>query len=65
MKVYSIWSEKWDYDEYDEVVVVAKDENTAWTMVENFFKEYQLSYIHIDEVDLTSEHIVLTSFIAG
>ncbi len=65
MKVYSIWSEKLDYDEYDEVVVVAKDEDSALTMVEHLFKEYQLRYIHVDEVDLTFDHIILRSFIAG
>ena len=64
MKLYSVWSEKWDYDEYDEVVVAAKDEEAAWVKVEHLFKEYQLPYIHIDEVDLTFEHIVLKSFIA-
>lgn len=65
MNVYSIWSEKWDYDEYDEVVVVAKDEDAALAMVENMFKDYQLRYIHIDEVDLTKGHVVLGSFNAG
>ncbi len=65
MNVYSVWSEKWDYDEYDEVVVVAKDEDAALAMVENMFKDYQLRYIHIDEVDLTKEHVLLGSFNAG
>lgn len=65
MKLYSVWSEKWDYDDYDEVVVVAKNEDAAWTMVESMFKDYQLPYIHIDEVNLTTEHIVLGSFNAG
>ena len=65
MKVYSVWTDKWDYDEYDEFVVVAKDEDSALTMVIGRFEEYQRPYIHIEEVDLTTEHVVLGSFNAG
>lgn len=65
MKVYSVWSDRWDYDEYDEFVVVAKDEESALAMVRGSFQEYQLLYIHIEEVDLTTEHVVLGSYNAG
>lgn len=65
MKVYSVWTDKWDYDEYDEFIVVAKDEDNALTMVIGSFEEHQRPYIHIKEVDLTTEHVVLGSFNAG
>ena len=65
MKVYSIWTNKWDWDEYDGFVVVAKDEENALAMVIGFFSEWQRDSIHIEEVDLTIKHIVLGSFNAG
>ena len=65
MKVYSVWSDKWDYDEYDEFVVVAKDSESALEMVRGIFEEYQLAYIHVEEVDMTTEHVVVGSFNAG
>lgn len=65
MKVYSVWTDKWDYDEYDEFIVVANNEDSALTMVIGSFEEYQRPYIHIKEVDLTTEHVVLGSFNAG
>jgi hypothetical protein len=65
MKVYNVWADKWDYDDFDGFVVVAKDEDSALTMVVGLFKEYQLPYVHVEEVDLTTEHVVLESFNAG
>ena len=65
MKVYRVWTDKWDYDEYDEFIVVAKDEDSAFTMVIGSFEKHQRHYIHIEEVDLTTEHVVLGSFNAG
>lgn len=65
MKVYSVWTDKWDYDEYDEFVVVAKDEESALAMVIGSFHEWQRSSIHVEEVDLTTEHMVLGSYNAG
>ena len=66
MKVYCITPDDWDYDDFDGIVVVAKDENNALTMVEtgyfgrNYFKSRQ-GKINIKEVDLTKEHIVMES----
>lgn len=65
MKVYSVWTDKCDYDEYDEFVVVAKDEGSALAMVIGSFNERQRDSIHVEEVDLTIEHMVLGSFNAG
>ena len=65
MKVYSIWTNKWDYDEFDGFVVVAKDEKSALEMVIGSFNEWQRDSIHVEEVDLTMEYVVLESFNAG
>lgn len=70
MKVYRVYVDDWDYDEFDAVVVVAENEDKALAMVENgyhggsYFKKWQ-GEIHVEEVDLTYEHIVLESFNAG
>ena len=65
MKVYRIWADKWSYDEYDGFVVVAKDEDSALTMVIDKFEEYQRPYIYIAEVSLNTEHVVLESYNEG
>lgn len=70
MKVYRVYVDDWDYDEFDAVVVVAENEDKALAMVENghydrcYFKKWQ-GEIHVEEVDLTYEHVVLESFNAG
>ena len=65
MKVYSVWTDKWDYDDYDAFVVVAENADRALEMVKQNFEEYQLPYVYVDEVDLTTEQVVLGSFNAG
>lgn len=65
MKVYSVWTDKWDYDNYDAFVVVAENEEKALELVKNKFEEYQLPYVNVDEVDLTTEQVVLESYNAG
>ena len=62
---YSVWTDKWDYDEFNGFVVVAKDEDNALEMVVGLFNEWQLDSVHVEEVDLTTEHVVLESFNAG
>lgn len=70
MKVYRVYVDDWDYDEFDAVVVVAENEDKALAMVENgyhdrcYFEKWQ-GEIHVEEVDLTYEHVVLESFNAG
>lgn len=70
MKVYYVYVDKCDYDEYDGLVVVAENEDRVLEMVKggyfgkSYFAEWQ-GEIHIEEVDLTREHIILESFNAG
>lgn len=70
MKVYRVYADDYDYDEYDAIVVVAENEERALAMAnignwgESYFRKNQGS-IHVKEVDLTTEHIVLESFNAG
>ena len=70
MKVYRVYADDCDYDEYDAIVVVAENEERALAMAnsghwgESYFGKSQ-GAIHVTEVDLTTEHIVLTSFNAG
>jgi hypothetical protein len=71
MKLYYVYADDYDYDDFDSVVVVAENEDRALEMINNggwsgegYFREHQ-GEIHIEEVDLTVEHIVLESFNAG
>ena len=70
MKVYLVYADDWDYDDYDALVIVAENEESALAMANSgywdgsYFKERQ-GEIHVKEVDLTTEHIVLESFNAG
>ena len=70
MKVYYVYADRYDYDDFDGLVVVAEDKDRVLEMVKVgyfgkcYFKEWQ-GEIHIEEVDLTKEYIVLESFNAG
>ena len=70
MKVYHVWTDRYDYDGYDAVVIVAENEDRALEIVDHgnygrgYFREWQ-GKIHIEEVDLTKEHVVIESFNAG
>lgn len=70
MKTYLVWVEKYDYDEYNSVVVVAESKDRALEMIKNkcygggYFTERQ-GEIYIKEVNLNTEHIVLASYNAG
>lgn len=67
MKVYYVYPDDWDEDECDGVVVVAENKSRALEMVrnnrynENYFYESQ-GKIHVEEINLTKEHVVLESF---
>lgn len=67
MKVYQVYADNCDYEEFDAVVVVAENESRALEMIQTglfghcYFKERQ-GEIHIEEIDLTKEHIVLECF---
>jgi hypothetical protein len=66
MKVYSVYVDEYDYDDYYDVIVVAKNEERALEMIKTgyfghcYFKESQ-GEIHVEEVDLTIEHIISSS----
>ena len=66
MKIFMVWVNKCDYDQYDGVVVVAGSKERALEIVNEryYFVESQ-GPIFIDEVNTTMEHIVLESFNAG
>ena len=70
MKVYRVYADDYDYDEYDAIVVVAENEERALTMAnsgnwgDSYFRKSQ-GAIHVKEVDLTTEHVILESFNAG
>lgn len=64
MKAYYVYVDKVGYDEYSGFVVVAANETNALEMVKDKFHEWQ-GEIHVEEVDMTKEHVVLDSFCAG
>ena len=54
-----------DYDEYDECVVIAKDENEAFSIAaENYFY-FEKDKVDITEIKLNESKPVLGSFCAG
>ena len=65
MKVYYVGTDHWDYDEYDGFVVVTENENKALAMVKHQFSAYQQDTLEVEEIDLTTEQIILSSFNAG
>ena len=66
MKAYYVYVDDYDYDDFDAIVLVAENEDRALEMVRNgycggcYFKERQ-GEIHVEELNLTTEHIVLLS----
>lgn len=70
MKVYVVYPEKYTWDEFNGIVLVAENEDMALAMVETgyfgscYFREQQ-GEIYVEEVDLTEEGIILESFFAG
>lgn len=64
MKVYYVYPDDWDYDDYDAFIVVAENEDRALEMVKGRFKKWQ-GEIHAEEVDTNTEGIILGSYNAG
>lgn len=65
MKVFKVWTDVFDYDTYDAVVVVADDADTAKYMATmRLLNEWQ-EPICVEEVDLEAPHVILASFNAG
>lgn len=65
-KVYSVErTDKINYDEYDECVVVAKDEEEAFELATNNYYVFTRDNVDIVEVKLDSAKAVLGSYNAG
>ena len=70
MKVYEVWVDKYDYDEFNALVVIAENKDRVLDIIKNgywggsYFYEHQ-GEVHIEEADLTKECILLESFNAG
>ena len=70
MKVFYVYPDEYKYDDYNGIVVVAENKDKALALVESgyygesYFKAHQ-GEIYIDEVNLSTEQIVLESFFAG
>lgn len=65
--VYVCKASNCDYDEYDEVTVIAQSENRAMQMVEEFFNLDQkpIKIFPICECSATEEEVLTCSFNAG
>lgn len=82
MKVFNVWVDKVDYDDYDSCIVVAesveavrammeRDDShplyphyNGWRIGEVYFRDWQ-GEIHIEEIDLNTPGVILSSFNAG
>ena len=66
MKVYIIYTDYYGYDQYDSIIVTASNEERALAMAKagNYFEKNQ-GEIHIEEVNMDKEYVVLKSFNAG
>lgn len=66
MKVFLVWADKYGYDQYDGIVVVAGSKERALELVNErkYFGPSQ-GPVFATEVDTTTESIVLESFNAG
>ena len=70
MKVYIVYPDRYGYDQYDGVVIVAENEMQVLEMLKDppykdtYFESSQ-GEIHIEEVDLTKPSVVLDSYNAG
>ena len=63
-KLFSVYSEECDYDQYDEVIVIADNENEALEIGKDFFEDDQ-GEIKTKEIELNESGVVSTSYKAG
>lgn len=61
MKVYYVYSDNYDYEQYREFIVVAENEKKALELVRYKFEDDQ-GEIHTVEIDLTKEQILSEDF---
>lgn len=78
MKIFKVWVEDCDYDEYDAAIIIAEsaeeiranfvrdefDGSLAFAGEDLFFKDEQ-GEIHIDEIDTNHAGLLLASYHAG
>ena len=70
MKVYIVRADTCDYDMFDSVVIVAENEERALEIVKSgylggcYFNVSQ-GEMHVEEVDLSTECVILASFNTG
>ena len=70
MKVYKVYPEHTDYDQYEAIVVVAENKARALEFAKtgdyggSYFEKNQ-GQIYVKEIDLTKEQVVLNGFNAG
>lgn len=71
MRVYRITADDWDYDQFDSIVVLAESEERALEIAnmkhhygQKYFADDQYPLI-VEEIDMTKEQVVLSSFNAG
>lgn len=66
LKVYHVYPEKKDWDAWEDFIVIAANAEKARELVVNkysFTKEQ--GAIFVREVDLSTEHVALSSFLRG
>jgi hypothetical protein len=70
MKLFLIYPDRYEYDCYDGVVIVADSPERALEIAKtgdaghSYFREFQ-GEIHVNEVDLCKEGVILESYNAG
>lgn len=70
MKVFLVYPDKYDYDCYDGMAIVAETSERAIEIAttgyfgDSYFREFQ-GEIHAVEVDLCKEGVILESYNAG
>ena len=61
MKVYYVYPDNYDYEQYREFIIVAENEEKALELVRHKFENGQ-GEIHTVEIDLTKEQILSEDF---
>jgi len=60
-KLFNVYSEKCDYDQFEEIILIADDENEAIEIGKKFFEDNQGEII-AKEIELNETNVVSTSF---
>lgn len=66
MFIYVVRASNWDYDEYDEVTVIAKSEDHALLLASSLFYKFQYPQAtFVCPCDYNEEKLLTASFNAG